>query len=352
MNQSVEPTYRRLGPGTDIWLGPDHVLYLSRNFFTERVKRFQYGDIQALALRETKSYVRWHIILLVLAAFFSLPLIAGLVNDAPWWGLVLLGFPSMAILAVSLEHWRLGPTCGCHIRTAVQIEELKSLRRLRTARPAFHLLCQEVARVQEAAGTGTPEDTDLAALYAHPEALDTAKPVVERRLPQRRDYNGWAHALLFLSLLLSAVISAIALGQLDRLVFILGLLNLAMILAFLVAALVMQHTREVSRELRIMGWVCTIYIVVSNAISGATTPVDFFQFLFFSGEINVWEHQTYLMHIIITMAIELALSLFGLYFVATFRSRVRKESQTRITAAFETPPAKNLFEEKPGKDLP
>lgn len=351
MSQSAGPIYRRPGRGTDIWLGPDHMLYLSRTLFTERAKRFHYGDIQALVLRQTKSYVRWHVILLVFAVFFALPLVGAVITGAPWWGLLLLAFPSLAILAVSLEHWRLGPTCRCHIRTAVQIEELKSLRRLRTARPVFHLLCQEVARVQEAAGSGPLADAGLTALYAQPETADTAKPIFERRVPQRRDYNGWAHGLLFLSLFLSAVISAIALGRLDRLVFILALLNLAMILGALVAALVMQHTRQVSRELRIMGWVCTVYLVISNAISGVTTPAGFFDMLFFSGEINVWEHPDYLAHILITMAIELALALFGLYFLVKFRERGPKESQTVKTDPLEVPPAKDLFDERPGKEL-
>ncbi|MFO7974361.1 MAG: hypothetical protein R6V12_06995, partial [Candidatus Hydrogenedentota bacterium] len=77
MNRPAERTYRRLGPGTDTWLGPDHVLYLSRHVFSERAKRYQYTDIQALTLRQTKQYVRGHVVLLVLAALFSLPFIAG-----------------------------------------------------------------------------------------------------------------------------------------------------------------------------------------------------------------------------------------------------------------------------------
>jgi formate hydrogenlyase subunit 3/multisubunit Na+/H+ antiporter MnhD subunit len=124
-----------------------------------------------------------------------------------------------------------------------------------------------------------------------------------------------------------------------------------MILGSLVAALVMQHTRQVSRELRIMGWVCTVYLVISNAISGVTTPAGFFDMLFFSGEINVWEHPDYLAHILITMAIELALALFGLYFLVKFRERGPKESQTVKTDPLEVPPAKDLFDERPGKEL-
>ena len=140
MSLPVERAYRRLGRGTDAWLGPEHLLYFRRQLFSQHAKRFAYGDIQAITLRQTRRYVRWHALLLTLAFACSLPMIAAQVKSASPWAVGILALPSLALLAGSLVHWRRGPTCAFHVRTAVQIEEIRSLRRLRTAREAFHLL--------------------------------------------------------------------------------------------------------------------------------------------------------------------------------------------------------------------
>ncbi len=352
MSLPVERAYRRLGRGTDAWLGPEHLLYFRRQLFSQHAKRFAYGDIQAITLRQTRRYVRWHALLLTLAFACSLPMIAAQVKSASPWAVGILALPSLALLAGSLVHWRRGPTCAFHVRTAVQIEEIRSLRRLRTAREAFHLLRREIARVQQTDGTAPLAETDMPAWYAGPEAAEPARPVLERRAPQRRDYNGWAHALLFISLLLSTVISAVVLIQLDRLVYTLAVINLAMIVGSLVGALVMQHTRHVTNELRVMGWVCTAYLVVSKVVSGSVTPNEFFQFLFFTGEMNVWEHEGFLTNIIITMTIELALSLFGFYFLAQFRGQSRKRPETGGPAMRETYPAHEPLEETGEEEQP
>ena len=130
MEQQAETRYQKLTSA--IWLAPDHLLYLKRQLVSQRVKRFEYGDIQAIILRQTRAFTQWSIVLIALAGLSALLILAGFAGGAPWSGMLTLPLPTLTTLVILLIHWRLGPTCACHVRTAVQVEHLRSLRRLRT----------------------------------------------------------------------------------------------------------------------------------------------------------------------------------------------------------------------------
>lgn len=351
MEQQTDTPYRKLSSA--VWLGPDHLLYLRRELFAERAKRFAFPDIQAVIIRQTPTYRRLHILLLAAAGFFWLMIIGGLSLGMPGWLLAFLLVPSLVILTGSLVHWRLGPTCSFHIRTAVQIEELRSLQRLRKARHAFDALSLEIARAQGARGTEAVSEADWAAWRAWDTGTDNlsaGKPVLERREPRRRDYNGWAHGLLFLSLLFSALVSALVLVRFNRMVFGLGIANLAMTVGSLVASMVMQHTRDVTRELRVMGWVCTGYIVASNLVPGTIVPNELVQDLLFRGGVDVWQYEGFLIHVMISMVLELLLAVSGFYFLSRFRHRARREWEATAPAAVESAPGTERAEGTAGEE--
>lgn len=127
--------YRKLSGA--VWLGPDHLLYLRRQLFSERPKRFAYADIQAITLRQTPVFSRVQKALLIVTALFCGVTAMSAVAVGPGWFLLVPAFPALLALAALLAHRHRGPTCVLHIRTAVQVEELQTLRRLRRARPAF-----------------------------------------------------------------------------------------------------------------------------------------------------------------------------------------------------------------------
>ena len=121
---------------SSLWLGKDHLLCIDSSGYTENYKRFYFRDIQALSVVLTNRRTIWNGVLLVpiviclagLAnALFSLPRKDGAVMVA--W-LVSIAVFVLPLLINSL----LGPTCTCFVRTAVQIEELPSLNRVRRAR--------------------------------------------------------------------------------------------------------------------------------------------------------------------------------------------------------------------------
>jgi hypothetical protein len=134
-----------------LWLGKDHLLHVINRGYTEEYKRFNYRDIQALLLRATSTGT-------VLSIIFGI--IAGINIALLALGRFLWSWDRIALvpLAISSVFWVLcfllelaaGPTCTCHLRTAVQFEPLPSLFRIRKAQRAIDLLRSRIENVQGA----------------------------------------------------------------------------------------------------------------------------------------------------------------------------------------------------------
>lgn len=125
---------------SSLWLGKDHLLYVETGGYTETYKRFYFRDIQAFLLVATKRRAIWNWVLGPLSAIFLVLLLASL----PYTGaagprsnlgeIVFFAFLGFVFAVPLLINNLLGPSCICHLRTAVQMEELSSLNRLRRAR--------------------------------------------------------------------------------------------------------------------------------------------------------------------------------------------------------------------------
>ena len=118
--------------------------------YSEDYKRFYYRDIQALITRKTAHGNLWTVMLGIVTVIFFL-------TTVTVSGVAAVIFGSLAgfFLLCLLINWLRGPTCVCHLRTAVQLERLPSLNRLRTARKAIQRI---KAKVAEAQGTIPPEE--------------------------------------------------------------------------------------------------------------------------------------------------------------------------------------------------
>lgn len=127
-----------------LWLGSDHLLLVSSSTIGERYKRFYFADIQAILLRKTAHLMIWSIVWALLAASFGLLAIAS--EEVP----ARATFATFAAIfgIAFLLHLTRGPTSQCHVRTAVQTEELPSLRRLRTARKVLAQLRPRIEAAQ------------------------------------------------------------------------------------------------------------------------------------------------------------------------------------------------------------
>lgn len=124
-----------------LWLADDHLLQVETNGFTEFYKRFYFRDIQTITFQQTNRY-RWLTgitggitLLFLLLTIVALPKVAPTqwAADEIGGGLVLGVITTIAGALMAVNLFR-GPTCRCFLRTAVQIEELSSLSRVRRTR--------------------------------------------------------------------------------------------------------------------------------------------------------------------------------------------------------------------------
>lgn len=128
-----------------MYLGDDHLLTVDWDGAKEYYKRFRYEDIQALTIRRTHEARLLNAVLGCLAGLlFVLALVAAGERGLMWF-LIVLG--SVAVLGLTI-NLILGPSCQCHLQTAVQNEELVSLGRLKRAQQALGRLQERISAVQ------------------------------------------------------------------------------------------------------------------------------------------------------------------------------------------------------------
>ena len=148
----VARMYRRL-PGRaaslasyhHLWLGPDHLLSVRATGFSEEYKRFYFRDIQAILIGKKGSWKTWN---LVWGSASGLVVFVALTSSSGGVLFFLMGLGGFLFLLL-LVNLLSGPTCNCHIRTAVQTEPMPTLKRLRTA---HKVLARLKPRIEEAQG--------------------------------------------------------------------------------------------------------------------------------------------------------------------------------------------------------
>src|SRR5438105_2306417 len=128
---------------SSLWLGKDHLLCIDSSGYTETYKRFYFRDIQAFLIRKTDRQKWLGLILFVLAGLFFFP--AVLTGDGPR---IVFGSISGVFVFGFLVNVALGPACACQLRTAVQIEEVPSLGRLRRARKTLNRIRPHLVATQ------------------------------------------------------------------------------------------------------------------------------------------------------------------------------------------------------------
>jgi hypothetical protein len=139
---------------TSLWLGKDHLLAIDSIRYVEEYKRFYFRDIQAITIRTTRRRSVWNFVLMLLLLFWLAAFVSAFRNLDRAAGIIMA--ICVAILAVPLLiNNILGPTCTVYLRTAVQIEELPSLGRVRRTRKVLARIRLLIAAVQ---GQLTPEE--------------------------------------------------------------------------------------------------------------------------------------------------------------------------------------------------
>jgi hypothetical protein len=134
----------QIGSYTRLYRGADHLLQVSSVTFSESYKRFYFRDIQAFIVVRTNTWIVIIGLLLLLAL-----LLTGLaVGSGDSVGSIMLGsFAGLLLLLAAIVGLR-GPSCRCLVRTAVQMEKLPSLNRLRHAEKILAELAPLIAAAQ------------------------------------------------------------------------------------------------------------------------------------------------------------------------------------------------------------
>jgi len=122
--------------------------------YTERYSRVALQDIPTIT--HTPTHTAGIFNAMAGCAVIVLGMIGFMQLDNPWGAGFLFFFAAMPLLALLINS-AFGPTCRCHMHTAVHAHDLTSLRRVRSANRALPLLDEAIRRVQGPYPEAEPE---------------------------------------------------------------------------------------------------------------------------------------------------------------------------------------------------
>jgi hypothetical protein len=111
-----------------LWQGDDHLLQVERDGYNEVYRRFYFADIEIFSVRIDKR--QWTITF-VFGALVGLFVFFAILSTGVGRA-VFLGIAGFFVIPM-IYNWLRGPTCVVHLTTAVQREEIASVRRVKGA---------------------------------------------------------------------------------------------------------------------------------------------------------------------------------------------------------------------------
>jgi hypothetical protein len=160
-----------------LWLGPDHLLSVDTNGYSETYKRLYFRDIQAIAIRESPRRSVWNAILMLPTVICFVGLVITALAGKNIAGIIIWSlFFALVAIPFVVNNVR-GATCACQLRTAVQTEDLPSLCRVRQTRKILEKIRPLIAAAQ---GGELPAETVAARMRdwaAAPAGEPPANPV-------------------------------------------------------------------------------------------------------------------------------------------------------------------------------
>ncbi len=245
-----------------LYLGDDHVLAVDNNGFSEDYKRFYFSDIQAIITRRTRRAVTWSI---VLALMIACSLTGALFLEIEYFRILSWILSGTFLVFLSVNIFR-GPTCICHIMTAVQEEQLPSLNRLRVARKVIGTLRIVIEKAQGILGQ-EEVDADKSEVVFHPTPSVQNLRRSQGRKHQIRHYDGTMHIITFALMLTDGVLAGINLLHHTVAMTVVSSLLTAVYCICIVAALVKQHESDIPGTVRRITWASLGFVCVSYFLS-------------------------------------------------------------------------------------
>jgi hypothetical protein len=230
-----------------LWRAHDHLLSVSYRFGDEYYKRFYYKDIQTIIIHKTvmgkvqNGIMGGMTVLFGIMAFFT--------GDIGAVVFGILAFATTSLLLTNIIFH--GPTCECHIQTAVQKEKLKSLKFLKKAIKAADIIKEQIEQAQ-----GVISGQELNTAFNVAASKETTVNIDEAAsLPLHSNIH---QALFILLLLLGMCVAYSFLHQTLVVSFIETLLGLGTSV-IMVIALVRQYQIRIASNVRVITWVTLGY---------------------------------------------------------------------------------------------
>ena len=110
-----------------LWQGADHLLWVEGGFVQEHYRRFYFKDIQAVVLHPTRRQTLWALVWSLFVLLFTAIM---LFNPGPAYFSGVMAFLGVIALVI---NWRMGTGCEVFLQTAVQLEKLSTLVRIKKA---------------------------------------------------------------------------------------------------------------------------------------------------------------------------------------------------------------------------
>jgi len=225
-----------------LWLGPDHLLRLRSNLFSQEYRRYYFHDIQAIVITELpeNTAVGYY----ALGGIALLGALSTLYLGHFGWAIA-SGFVAAVFLALPF----LMADCACFIKTSVSTEKLAALKRLRAALRTAAILKSEIEKAQ---GQLDPQ----ALLAAGPATLATPAILPPTKLVP---YDHFVHAAFFSTMLaLSGVTAFSMVNSAPAFSYIVSGLSYGVLLLGVIAAVVQRGT-DLARNVRVvvfaaLGW--------------------------------------------------------------------------------------------------
>ena len=254
------PGRRRRAFGSNtLWMGPDHLLHIANSGYSENYRRFYYKDIQAVTLRKLGYWKKVNLALGALCA--ALFLAASLAGDV-WMPVFLVSGIILLLLLLTYLLW--GSTCECYLRTAVQVEKLPSLHRLRSAQRTMDLVQQKIESIQGRLTLETIRD-NISRISQDDSGVTRIAhaPYQKERVHDR----GHWHMVFFLLLLLYGLGNAAMFLSNHISIGIAGtLISLAAVIS-LIISLVKQSNSHIPLQIRRLTWTALGFACVTAALA-------------------------------------------------------------------------------------
>jgi hypothetical protein len=279
-------SYRRL-PGKkrgfysqcSLWLGADHLLAVDSTGFSENYRRLYFKDIQAVITRKSARGKIWNAIWLVLTVLTVLLVlvIAGKPYTLPPF--VLGGAFCATFLAALLINVLRGPTCVCHIRMALAVHELPSLRRLKHVRKTLDELRPLVQRYQGVVPVEEIRAELGRATAGSVTVASTTAPAPTRspRPRKEREYRGTIHWLLFGLLLADVALTYVLYYSNNLVLSVANLVSGITLFVLAIMALSRQSATSIPGMARIAAWVAVGNLFIQSLSSYAYVLYYFFR---------------------------------------------------------------------------